>query len=145
MKEFKINDNLSLIFQNSNTVIYVAGQRFMQCKFLLLNIPVNEIESLEEIHLLTSLFKIFKGKHATTNLIESKHFQVKGSGAGRKQKDDQYGHQLFTLHAFIVEHEYIHFTNLAGRPLYKYLMKDQKRKMSDIKSLKTSVISFKLF
>jgi len=80
------------------------------------------------IQLLTPLFKIFKGKHATTNLIESKHSQVKGNGAGRKQKDGQYGHQLFTLHAFIVEHEYIPFTILAGRPLYKYLMKDQKKK-----------------
>lgn len=80
------------------------------------------------IQMLTPLFKIFKGKHATTNLLESKNSQVKGNGAGRKQKDEQYGHQLFTLHAFIVEHEYIPFTNLAGRPLYKYLMKDKKKK-----------------
>ena len=80
------------------------------------------------IQLLTPLFKNFKGQHATTNLIESKHSQVKGNGAGRKQRDEDYGHRLYTLHAFIVEHDYIPFTNLAGRPLYKYLMKNQKKK-----------------
>ena len=80
------------------------------------------------INMLTPLFKIFKGKFVTTNLIESKHSQVKGNGAGRKQQDEEYGHQLFTLHAFIVEYEYLPFTNLAGRPLYKYLMIENKKK-----------------
>ncbi len=80
------------------------------------------------INMLTPLFKIFKGKHATTNLMESKHSQVKGNGAGRKQQDEEYGHQLFTLHAFIVEYEHLPFTNLAGRPLYKYLMIEAKKK-----------------
>ena len=80
------------------------------------------------IDMLTPLFKIFKGKHLTTNLIESKHSQVKRNGAGRKQQDKEYGHQLFALHAFLVEHEYLPFTNLSGRPLYKYLMMDVKKK-----------------
>ncbi|GAH55137.1 unnamed protein product, partial [marine sediment metagenome] len=55
------------------------------------------------VQMLTPVFKIFKGKHVTTNLIESKHSQVKGNGAGRKQRDAEYGHQLFTLNAFFVE------------------------------------------
>ena len=80
------------------------------------------------ILMLTPLLKIFKGKHTTTNLIESKHSQVKGSGAGKKQRDKEYGHVLFTLHAFLVEHGHIPFTNLTGRPLYNYLMKDEKKK-----------------
>ena len=89
------------------------------------------------IKLLTPLFKIFKGKHATTNLIESKHSQVKGNGAGRKQQDEEYGHHLFALHAFLLEHEYLPFTNLAGRPLYKYLIKDQKKKEVGYKILES--------
>ena len=80
------------------------------------------------IQMLTPIFKIFKGIHITTNLIESKNSQIKGSGAGKKQRDEEYGHLLFTLHAFIVEYGYIPFTNLMGRPLYSYLMIEEKKK-----------------
>ncbi len=80
------------------------------------------------LQMLSPIFKIFKGKHITTNKIESKHSQVKGNGAGKKQRDKEYGHLLFTLHTFVVEYGYIPFTNLTGRPLYKYLMKDVKKK-----------------
>ncbi|MBA7575575.1 hypothetical protein ES708_17405 [subsurface metagenome] len=80
------------------------------------------------IRMFTPIFKIFKGKHITTNKIESKHSQVKRNGAGRKQRDKEYGHVLFTLHAFLVEYGHIPFTNLAGRPLYNYLMKDENKK-----------------
>ena len=80
------------------------------------------------LQMLSPIFKIFKGIHITTNKIESKHSQIKGNGAGKKQRDKDYGHLLFTLHAFIVEYGYIPFTNLTGRPLYKYLMNDDKKK-----------------
>jgi hypothetical protein len=80
------------------------------------------------IQMLTPIFKIFKEKHVTTNLIESKHSQIKGNGAGKKQRDKEYGHQLFTLLAFLVEYGFIPFTNLTGRPLYNYLIKDDKKK-----------------
>ena len=80
------------------------------------------------LQMLTPIFKIFMGKHVTTNLIESKHSQIKGNGAGKKQRDKEYGHLLFTLHAFLVECGYIPFTTLTGRPLYSYLMKDEKKK-----------------
>ena len=80
------------------------------------------------IQLLTPIFKIFMRKHITTNKIESKHSQVKRNGAGRKQKDKEYGHKLYTLHTFLVEYGYIPFTNLAGRPLYSYLIKNSKKK-----------------
>jgi hypothetical protein len=78
--------------------------------------------------MLTPIFKIFKGKHVTTNLIESKNAQIKGSGAGKKQRDEEYGHLLFTLHTFLKENGYVPFTNLTGRPLYNYLMVDEEKK-----------------
>ncbi len=74
------------------------------------------------------IFKIFKGKHITTNKIESKHSQVKRNGAGRKQRDNEYGHKLYAFHTFLVEYGYIPFTNLVGRPLYSYLIKSNKKK-----------------
>jgi len=87
------------------------------------------------LQMLTPIFKIFKERHITTNLMESKHSQIKGNGAGKKQRDKEYGHLLFTLHAFVVEYGYIPFTNLAGRPLYNFLMKDKKKKKRGYKTL----------
>ncbi len=49
MKGLQINRYLSLKFEKGNTVIYVANRRFKQCKFLFLNISVDNIELLEEI------------------------------------------------------------------------------------------------
>lgn len=40
---FKINDFLSLKFENGETVIYVKGDRFSICKHLVLNIPIDKI------------------------------------------------------------------------------------------------------
>ena len=54
-KEFKVNDYITLklewvgVGQELETTIYVADKWFRQCKFLLLNIPVDEISSLDEI------------------------------------------------------------------------------------------------
>ena len=49
MLEFKVNDFLSLRNDGYETDIYVKGKKFIQCKFLLINIPVNEITSLDNI------------------------------------------------------------------------------------------------
>jgi hypothetical protein len=80
------------------------------------------------LRMLTPIFKIFKEKHITTNKIESKHSQVKRNGAGKKQRDREYGHKLYILHTFLVEYGYIPFTNLTGCPLYSYLIKSSKKK-----------------
>ena len=54
MKEFKINDFLTLKLEENTTNIYVNGELFMMCKYLMLNIPIkdntkfDEIESLDE-------------------------------------------------------------------------------------------------
>ena len=93
------------------------------------------------IQLLTPIFKIFKGKHVTTNLMESKHSQIKRNGAKRKQRDKVYGHELFTLSAFLVEYEYIPFTNLTGRPLYKFLMKHDKKEKIEYRIVENKRVS----
>jgi len=49
MREFKVNKYITLKLENNETIIYVNSERFDQCKFLLLNIPVNEIKSFDEI------------------------------------------------------------------------------------------------
>ena len=49
MKKFQVNDYIELLLINDETVIYVNNRKFIQCKFLLLNIPVEKISSLDEI------------------------------------------------------------------------------------------------
>ncbi len=49
MKEFRINDYITLKLEDNKTVIYVNGEPFNQCKYLLLNIPREKIESVREI------------------------------------------------------------------------------------------------
>lgn len=51
--EFKVNQYISLKLEDGRkgkeTVIYVNGKRFNQCKFLLLNIPIDKIKLFDEI------------------------------------------------------------------------------------------------
>lgn len=49
MKEFSISELLSLKLEEKETYVYVKGKRFLQCMFLLIEIPVKEISSFDEI------------------------------------------------------------------------------------------------
>lgn len=49
MFEFRVNEHLLLRLEDGKTVIYVNNERFRQCKFLLLNIDVDEIRGLDKI------------------------------------------------------------------------------------------------
>lgn len=48
-KEVQINKYLKLRLEENKTIIYVNGERFIQCKFLKLNIPKNQIEDFDEV------------------------------------------------------------------------------------------------
>ena len=48
-QEFKVNKRLTLKLEEGKTNIYVNDKLFNQCKFLLLEIPVKEMTSLDEI------------------------------------------------------------------------------------------------
>ncbi len=48
-KEFKVNEYITLKLEGEKTNIYVKEQLFNQCKFLLLNIPVDKISTFDEI------------------------------------------------------------------------------------------------
>ena len=49
MKEFRVNNYLTLKLENNKTFIFVGGERFQQCKYLLIDISIEEVESFEEI------------------------------------------------------------------------------------------------
>jgi hypothetical protein len=46
MLEFKVNDYITLKLENKKTEIYIKDKKFIQCKFLLVDIPVKEYKSL---------------------------------------------------------------------------------------------------
>ena len=48
-KEFKVNKYITLKLEGRKTNIYVKGQLFNQCRFLMLNIQVDKISSFDEI------------------------------------------------------------------------------------------------
>jgi len=49
VKEFVINPYLKLKLESGRTNIYVKGRVFRQCMYLLLNIPINQVEDYDEI------------------------------------------------------------------------------------------------
>lgn len=48
-KEFIINKFITVKLEEKKTVIYVAGKPFEQCKMLLLNISIDDVEDFDEI------------------------------------------------------------------------------------------------
>jgi hypothetical protein len=49
MKEFTINEFLSLKLEGGKTNLYVNGRLFEQCKFLLIHIPIEDTKDYDEI------------------------------------------------------------------------------------------------
>jgi len=50
MMEYKINDLITLKLEDTKTIIYVAGEPFKQCKFLMLVIPDEGVPKLEKVN-----------------------------------------------------------------------------------------------
>lgn len=57
-KEFKVNEYITLRLEDGKTTIYVNGTRFLQCKYLLLNIPVDEISFFDEFESIDEVAQI---------------------------------------------------------------------------------------
>lgn len=49
MVEFTINEFVTLKLEKGKTNIYILGEEFIQCKYLLMNIPVQDINKYNEI------------------------------------------------------------------------------------------------
>lgn len=50
VREFKVNQYLSLKLENGKTHLYVNGEEFRQCKYLLLSVPFENAETYNEIN-----------------------------------------------------------------------------------------------
>jgi len=48
-KQFKVNDHITLKLKKKKTIVYIDGEEFQQCKYLLLTFPVRKIDLLDEV------------------------------------------------------------------------------------------------
>ena len=75
MKEFIINKFIKLKLEVDKTIIYVNNERFNQCKFLLIDIPIEETTSFEDIEsiddIAQKLHRPFKHENEKQHLIPS--------------------------------------------------------------------------
>jgi len=60
VNEFRINNYLTLKIEGARTVIYVVGDRFRHCKFLLLSIPINKMKPLEDLESIDEVADLFE-------------------------------------------------------------------------------------
>jgi len=67
MKEFKINEFITLKLENNETIIYVKSKKFRQCLRLVLQIPKNDLEKFDQIDSIDEATEVYK--HLYKNLI----------------------------------------------------------------------------
>lgn len=68
-KEFKINEFLSLTLKDEKTYIIVAGKEFKQCKYVLINIPVDNINQYSSINSIDEVLGVLDHSLETTPRI----------------------------------------------------------------------------
>lgn len=72
MLEFKINNYLTLKLEANKTNIYVNGNLFIQCKYLLIHIPHSKISNYDHVESIDETIEDYnsqKGSHNTYNYI----------------------------------------------------------------------------
>lgn len=55
--KFFLNDYLTLKLEDGETILYVGGERFDQCRFLVLKIPLKDVSLLRDAESIDELFK----------------------------------------------------------------------------------------
>jgi hypothetical protein len=64
MKEFKVNEYITLKLEYNETVIYVAGRMFNQCKYLFINIPIDKVSEYDDINSIDEAAEVNKLNNA---------------------------------------------------------------------------------
>ena len=77
-KEFQVNEHLTLKLEKGKTNIYINNILFRQCKYLLLNIPVDKITALNDIESIDEaaekLNRSLEGYHHEVNITPETEF-----------------------------------------------------------------------
>ncbi|MFW9873456.1 MAG: hypothetical protein ACFFG0_10155 [Candidatus Thorarchaeota archaeon] len=73
MLEFKVNEYLTLKLEGDKTNIYISGQLFIQCKYLLIHIPYSDIHNYDQVESIDEAIEDYnaqEGPHDTKRYIE---------------------------------------------------------------------------
>ena len=71
MKEYKINEFITLKLENRKTVIYVKGKIFIQCMRLVLQISERDIEEYHDIDSIDDAIEIYNSYlYENTRIIQ---------------------------------------------------------------------------
>ncbi|TKJ20464.1 MAG: hypothetical protein CEE43_12360 [Promethearchaeota archaeon Loki_b32] len=73
MKEFKVNEFITLKLVDNKTEIFVKNQMFRQCKFLLITIPIEQIDAYKELE---SIDEAAEKLDKSLERDNSSHFQI---------------------------------------------------------------------
>jgi hypothetical protein len=67
-ESFPLTEHLSLKLVNDKTEVYIIGKRFMVCKYLILNIPVNKTHKYDDIQSIDHLIERTGEEHQHTKV-----------------------------------------------------------------------------
>jgi AmmeMemoRadiSam system protein B len=141
MREFKVNDFIILKLENGVTNIYINKEFFNQCKFLMLEIPIDKISSFDEI----------KSIDEAVNILDRSMEGQDGNFINIPPETEFWGHcsnlQVWTENNYDTRllHSNLSFPLLkklteVGDPIAKKVFKEEIAKRIGIKS--DSVIIF---
>ena len=66
---YKINENITLKLENNRTNIYIKGEKFDQCKYLLLNLEAEAIPEYDDFESIDDVFKYYSRKNESNKFI----------------------------------------------------------------------------
>lgn len=70
MMTYKINEYIELRLENDETAIYINGQEFIHCKYLLFNIDTNKPEPRDTLVSIDELKEYYSNEHESNKEIE---------------------------------------------------------------------------
>ena len=94
LKEFKINEYLTIKLRRGKTVIYVKDRRFRQCKYLFLNIPVDNVEDFYDID------SIDEAAEKLDHSLEGERAEEYSSNIQISKEEEFWGH-CSNIHAWV--------------------------------------------
>ena len=69
-KQFQVNKNIVLKLEDGATNIYLSGEKFIQCKYLLTTILEEKIEGINNFDSIDELFDGIDGENSYSQNIE---------------------------------------------------------------------------
>ncbi len=125
IKEFKVNKYILLRLEGNNIVLYVNGRRFLNCKRLLINIPIKNINKYDGIESIDEASELYNHYLINNKLYKKENGKLYPSSYSYDipPETEFWGH-CSNIQAWI-EHDYdtrIIHSNLAF-PLLKELTK----------------------